>query len=390
MINDAAYWITLAHIPGWGYLKMNNLIIKFYHEKNISIAEFFAADENVWKEEFGLSEKESIDLLNARKEIPGNAFLAESMESQGYEIIPITSSGYSKTLKENLKSTHSPTLLYVKGDKSILAENSVAIVGSRNAGETSLSFTDNVAKIASKEFKVVVSGFAKGVDKQALDSAIKHLGKSIIVLPQGIMTFASGFKAYYREIQEGNVLVLSTFHPKSPWKVELAMARNSIIYGLADEIYVAESNDSGGTWQGVVNGIRKGRKIYIRMPEPHEQNANSLLIQKGAIPVDFAGKPVLSEAKIYEDEQISADTSAINADELQLNKIIISVFNGNSLSAKEISEKLDIKWSIQKLSKHLKNMDAVKVLSKKKNGSTQYSLKDESHSDQADLFESNE
>ncbi len=385
MINDAAYWITLAHLPGWGYLKINNLIIKFYHEKNISIAEFFAADENVWKEEFGLSEKESADMLNARKEIPGNAFLAESMESQGYEIIPITSPEYSKTLKENLKSSHSPPLLYIKGDKSILAENSVAIVGSRNAGEASLSFTDNVAKISSKKFKVVVSGFAKGVDKQALDSAIKHLGKSIIVLPQGIMTFASGFKTYYREIQEGNVLVLSTFHPKSPWKVELAMARNSIIYGLADEIYVAESNNSGGTWQGVVNGIRKGRNIYIRLPDASENNANLLLIQKGAIAVDHDGNVAINDLVNQPPGEPIVTTE--NED---LDKLILSVFNGKSLSAKEINEKLKLNWSSQKLSRYLKNMPAIKVLSKKNNGPIHFTLKDKSQSDQTDLFEQTE
>jgi predicted Rossmann fold nucleotide-binding protein DprA/Smf involved in DNA uptake len=38
-------------------------------------------------------------------------------------------------------------------------------------------------------------------------------------------------------------LVLSTFHPKAVWSVGLAMARNPIIYGLADEIFVAESRE---------------------------------------------------------------------------------------------------------------------------------------------------
>ncbi len=60
--------------------------------------------------------------------------------------------------------------------------------------QTCITFTDNIAKLASKNFKVVVSGFAKGVDKQALDSAINYKGQSIIVFPQGIMTFGSGFK----------------------------------------------------------------------------------------------------------------------------------------------------------------------------------------------------
>ncbi len=78
-------------------------------------------------------------------------------------------------------------------------ENSIAVVGSRTASEVALNFTDNIAMRASKEYKVIVSGFAKGIDKQALDSAIKYKGQSIIVLPQGIMTFASGFKNYYKQ-----------------------------------------------------------------------------------------------------------------------------------------------------------------------------------------------
>jgi len=295
MTQHAAYWITLAHLPRWRVAKINELIVKFHFENKISIEDFFHLSESNWKTKYGLSEKEIADLQTAKSELPNNAFLAEDLFSQGYELIPITSPDYSKTLKENLKAKSSPPLLYIKGDKQILSERSIAIVGSREASETALQFTDNIAKLASLQFKVVVSGFAKGVDKQALDSAMKYVGRSIIVLPQGITTFASGFKTYYKQIIEGNVLVLSTFFPKAPWKVELAMARNPIIYGLADEIYVAESSEKGGTWSGVIDGLRKGRKIFVRKPEPDEENANELLIQKGAVPVDFNGKGIEGE-----------------------------------------------------------------------------------------------
>jgi predicted Rossmann fold nucleotide-binding protein DprA/Smf involved in DNA uptake len=292
MNKEAAYWIALAHLPRWGYLKINNLIIKFHHDLKLSIEDFFQLPENDWKNPFGLDLKDIEDLKKAKSELANNAFLAESLENEGYELIPITSSYYSKTLKENLKTAHSPALLYLKGNKDIFLEKSIAIVGSRNASDKSLEFTDNIAKLASKEYKVVVSGFAKGVDSQALDSAIYYKGQSIIVLPQGIMTFGSGFRKYYRQIVEGDVLVLSTFFPKAPWKAELAMARNPVIYGLANEIYVAESAEKGGTWSGVVDGLRKKRTIYVRKPEPEEKNANNLLIQKGAIAVDFSGLPV--------------------------------------------------------------------------------------------------
>ena len=361
MNKEAAYWIALAHLPRWGHLKINNLIIKFYHENKLSIEDFFQLSENDWKNQYGIEYKEVEDLKKAKSELANNAFLAESLNNEGYELIPITSPEYSKTLKENLKAAHAPALLYVKGNKQIMQEKSIAIVGSRNATDKSLEFTDNIAKLASKEYKVVVSGFAKGVDKQALDSAINYKGQSIIVLPQGIMTFGSGFKKYYKQIVDGDVLVLSTFFPKAPWKAELAMARNPIIYGLASEIYVAESSDKGGTWSGVVDGLRKNRKIFVRKPDSNENNANNLLIQKGAVAVDFNGNPLLDyKPSLTEVYHLSLNEPTVNYE----NKILDLLKTGE-YAVKDIIKKLQLTWSEKKLRDYLKSKKEVETINKK-------------------------
>ena len=96
---EATYWIALAHLPRWGYSKINNLIIKFFHENKLSVDEFFQLTVANWKEQYQLDERQISDLLQAKSELASNAFLAESFFSQGYEIIPITSPEYSKTLK---------------------------------------------------------------------------------------------------------------------------------------------------------------------------------------------------------------------------------------------------------------------------------------------------
>ena len=288
MIKEAAYWMALAHLQNWGNQKRNNLIIKFYHELAMTPEVFFNLPESEWKNKFELSIKELEDLKVAKSDLANNAFIAEKLHNEGYELIPVVSPDYSRILKDSFKNG-APTLLYTKGNKQIMSQKSIAIVGSRNASEISLQFTDNIAKLASKEFKVIVSGFAKGVDKQALDSALIYKGQSIIVLPQGILTFGSGFKTYYRQIIDGDLLVISIFQPKTPWQTELAMARNQIIYGLASEIYVAESSEKGGTWSGALDGIKKGRRVLVRKPQSGEINANELLISKGALAVDFNG-----------------------------------------------------------------------------------------------------
>jgi len=372
MKNDATYWIALAHLPKWGYGKINSLIVQFFHDEKITIEDFFNLAESVWSSKYLLDAKEILDLQRVKSELPGNAFFAENLLSQGYELIPITSPEYSKTLKQNLKSTYSPALLYVKGNKQILQEKSIAIVGSRAAEGKSLEFTDNIAKLASKDSKVVVSGFAKGVDKQALDSAIKYKGNSIIVLPQGITTFNSGFKTYYKHIVDGDVLVLSTFHPKAVWSAGLAMARNPIIYGLADEIFVAESSEKGGTWSGVIDGLRKGRKIFVRMPDSNEKNANILLIQKGAIPVDNNGIENIDSRYIEKPITTTLVQKSLESPDSEGERIL-KVINGKPLSAKEIIDKSGIDWTAKKLTLFLQKIEDIQTI--KKGRINQYALK---------------
>lgn len=323
MNRELTYWVALTHTPKIWTSRKNEMIV-YCFQKGKTIVDFFE-DPDFLDMELSVQEKEL--LVQTKSELSNYSFLVEELLNQGYDIIPITSKEYSTTLKQNLKY-NSPIVLYTKGNKGIMMEKSVAIVGSRSANDTALLFTDNVARNASKEYKVVVSGFAKGVDKQALDSAIKYKGQSIIVLPQGIMTFGSGIKKYYQQIISGDVLVVSTFHPKLPWSVELAMSRNTIIYGLASEIFVAQTDEKGGTWSGACDGLKRNRPVFVRVPENKEKCANVLLIQKGAKAVDINGEHV--EVDIEDNETIA------------LKKIKALLNNGGSFKAKEIKEKIGL------------------------------------------------
>ncbi len=288
--NELPYWLAFTHfLPRWGNEKINKLLVNILHSNKMSLSDFFEMEDSQIANLFLLNETEIGTLRNAEQELPNLAFLVEDILSQGFEIITLNSPDYSKILKNNMKVSLSPPLLYIKGDKQMLQERSIAVVGSRDASEISYEFTDNVCLNATKEFKVVVSGFAKGVDQRALESTLTVKGRSIIVLPQGILTFGTGIKKYYPQIVEGDVLVLSTFFPKAPWSVGLAMARNPIIYGLAEYIYVAQSSNKGGTWEGVHDGLRRGRKIFVRVTQSGENIANNEFFNKGAIPVDMNG-----------------------------------------------------------------------------------------------------
>lgn len=369
---DKTYWIAVAHLPRWTIERTNRLIIQIIHENKMSWADFFELDKKGWKELFVFTEKELADLEYARNDMPRLAFIAEQLQNEGFQIFPINSPDYPVVLKENLKIKSSPPVLYIKGRKGLLQEDAVAIVGSRKAGAKALEFTDHVAKKSVKEFKVVVSGFAKGVDKQALDSTMEAYGKSIIVLPQGILTFQSGFKNYYEPIVNGDVLVLSTFFPKAGWDVGLAMARNAYIYGLAKEIYVAESDSKGGTWEGAMDGLKRQRKIYVRVPEPNEKNANSKLIELGALPVNMNGEivdsRVLPARELFElasIDNVSEPSESYEDSRLNIENDILELLNKGAYTTKEILLALKPGWDSRKLTSFLKKNPNVKAIAGK-------------------------
>lgn len=371
---ELTYWVTLALITKMWTKRKNEIYVNcFKHNPQISIIELFE-DSSTW-EEVGLNEIEKVQFEESRMQLANNSFLVDELMAQGYDILPITHEDYPKLLKENLKF-NAPTVIYTKGNKLLLQEPSIAIVGSRSADVMSLSFTDNIAKSATRNNKVVVSGFAKGVDRQALDSAVGTNGKSIIVLPQGIMTFGSGFKQYFKHIIQGRVLVMSSFAPKAPWSVEFAMARNPIIYGMASEIFVAQSEEKGGTWSGVIDGLRRKRSIYVRYPEKDEKNANLLLIQNGASAVDISGNILsLSPEELKTSEQLNKEKL-----DAELIKILNSV---EMISAKEIITRLRLDWKDDKMKRYLDNKEQVEKIKVKNRiyyrlkGNTQLELFDD-------------
>lgn len=379
MDEELSYWLAMAHVPTVRTKKKNEIIVRLFQQDK-TIMDFFHSDISSWENDFDLSSSELSLFLDASKDLSNYAFMVEDLLEQGYKITPITSEDYSPTLKKNLGRSYAPPVIYTKGNAQIMKEKSIAIVGSRNANSQSLEFTDNIAKRASEEYKVVVSGFAKGVDKQALDSAIKYKGQSIIVLPQGITTFQSGFKKYYKQIIDGNVLVLSTFYPKAPWSVPLAMARNPIIYGLASEIYVAESSKTGGTWSGVIDGLRKNRTIYIRKPNPGENNANGKLISKGGKPVDHNGNPISYEFVEDKREMFSEP----EPEQVGIEARIIKLLKHGVFPAKKIVESLNIDWSTRQVSNFLKTQEDVITV---KGSPLKFAHKERSIQSQKSLFD---
>lgn len=355
MNKEDKYWIALSSLQKQGIEKINRLLVDIYNNNGNSISEFVEGKEVKVSSyrKFTSAELEIVrrTLTSDIKSEP----VAFELEMHGIDIVPIVSKEYSNALKKNLKTKSSPPVLFLKGDKSLLNMPSSAIVGSRNASDVSLAFTDMISRKLANKGKVIVSGYARGVDRKALESALDKNGKSIIVLPHGILTFISEMKKLSSYIDDGRLLVLSTFFPKSPWSVGLAMARNSTIYGLAEEIYVAESGSSGGTWTGVLEGLKRSMKIYVRVPSLSETNANRELISRGAIPFDMA------QSEIY--DNMSREMSVVSDSKMSdQEQLILNSLKKSAKTSREIIDELGLDWSAKRLSDYLSINKKVEVL----------------------------
>jgi hypothetical protein len=93
MNTASAHWMALAHeLPAWSFSNKEgwknedkmNLIIQFYHDKKMSIEDFFGLDENSWKNDFQLTYKQIADLRQVKSSFANYAFLAENLQNRWY------------------------------------------------------------------------------------------------------------------------------------------------------------------------------------------------------------------------------------------------------------------------------------------------------------------
>lgn len=292
---ELPYWMAFSEMSSIRKRERTDLIRAILHEWKMNLSEFIELTPSVLQEQFDFSDETLNAFLEIKKKIAGYGFLLNELNANRIFIIPFEDERYPQTLLNKMGIYKAPTLLYGYGNIELLAQNKIAIVGSRKAGQTSLQFTENIARLSIRNHEVVVSGFAKGVDRKAYESAIEAGGNSIIILPQGILQFRNEMKKLYPHIRNGQTLILSPYPANAPWSVGLAMSRNPVIYGMAEQIYVAQSEDSGGTWNGVLEGLKNNWHIYVRKPLSGEKCANDLLIEKGAVAVDMTGSVIETE-----------------------------------------------------------------------------------------------
>lgn len=208
-------------------------------------------------------------------------------------IYPLTraDSDYPERYRTRLKDS-APAVLFSAGEKALLGQPGIAVVGSRHldeAGKECAAFVGNACGLSGL---VLYSGGAKGVDTISMESALEARGTAVGVLADSLERAVRGQKD---ALKRGDLCLVTPYSPNAGFSVGAAMGRNRLIYALADyAIVVASEAETGGTWTGATEALKHGWVPVFVLEHDAMPEGNKLLLQKDALafPHPFKEPPV--------------------------------------------------------------------------------------------------
>jgi predicted Rossmann fold nucleotide-binding protein DprA/Smf involved in DNA uptake len=198
-------------------------------------------------------------------------------------IYPLTRADpdYPPHYHHRLKDSAPPVLFYA-GEKVLLGQPGVAVVGSRHldiAGEECARFVGNACGLSGQ---ILYSGGAKGVDSLSMDAALEARGTAVGVLADSLEKAVRNRPAALRRL---DLCLVTPYSPNAGFSVGAAMGRNRLIYALADyAIVVASDAETGGTWAGATEALKHGWIPVFVLEHGKMSEGNKLLLKKGALP----------------------------------------------------------------------------------------------------------
>jgi len=208
------------------------------------------------------------------------ALASEKWLRAGLWVITRADADYPKVLKKHLKYD-APALLFGCGNRTLLNQGGIAVVGSRKTSDEDLTFSRELGIKAAKEGYSIVSGGARGIDEAAMLGALDVEGTVIGVLADSLLRASSSAK-YRKHLMNHNLVLISPFYPEAGFNVGNAMQRNKYIYCLSNAAVAVHSGKKGGTWTGVLENIKKNLVPMWVKETTDTDSGNAELVSKGA------------------------------------------------------------------------------------------------------------
>ena len=343
--NIKTYLIALNQIEKIGDRRIYELI-KHYE----SVESIFEDKEKNLKELIEKKFKFKVNDFSKSEILDKAENIIKKSEEHGIKILSLFDKEYPFNLKQ---IDNPPYILYYKGDLKKLRRNSVSIVGTRNPTNESKKYAFDIASKLSALNITVVSGMAKGIDKEAHLGAISSLVNTAAVLGNGIdIVYPSENVKVYNKLIESGIVVSEFEVGRKPDRMNFPR-RNRIISGLSYATIMVEASSKSGALITVDYALNQGREVYIA---PYDEKlkeyfGNHKLYKEGA-------------KIIYDITDILEDFDSIFSNDDDYLKMKLKYFEGGNISSeKDIKENKIIKT--QK-NKNIKENKTIKKINENK------------------------
>jgi DNA processing protein len=286
-IEGLAGWLRLERTSGVGPETARRLLAAFGLPENIFSASFAALREVV-------SERIAQALIGPLPD-QVRSLIEQTLvwaEQPGNRLLTLADAAYPKAL---LEIADPPILLYVKGRLGLLANPSVAVVGSRNATAQGISNAEKFSQALSQAGLTIISGLALGIDTAAHQGALHSTnqgqsGSTIAVIGTGAdVVYPARNHALAHQIAEQGCIV-SEYPLGMPGIATNFPRRNRIISGLAQGVLVVEAAAQSGSLITARMAAEQGRDVFAIPGSIHSPLAKGChqLIKQGAKLVESA------------------------------------------------------------------------------------------------------
>ena len=337
------YLIALNQIDKVGDKRISELINHYESVENI----FEDKEENI-KDLLKKKFKSQVGDFNKNEILDKANEIVNKSKDYGIGILSLFDEEYPFNLKQ---IDNPPYILYYKGDIKKLRRNAVAIVGTREPTNESRKYSFELASKLSSLNITVVSGMAKGVDREAHLGAISSLVNTAAVLGNGIDTVypSENLKIYNKLIEKG--IIVSEFEiGRKPDRMNFPR-RNRIISGLSYAVVMVEAASKSGALITVDYALNQGRDVYIA---PYDEKNSAY----------FGNHKLYKDgAKIaYSVQDILEDFDSIFSNDDDYVKMKLKYFEGGDISgkSKEENKKENKKYKEQTIETNKKHDKKVK------------------------------
>ena len=210
-----------------------------------------------------------------------------------------------------------PLLLHLNGQRALLSQPMIAVVGSRNASTQGRANAQAFAESLSRAGLCVVSGMALGIDTAAHEGALRGPGSTIAVIGTGPdRVYPARNRALAHRIA-GEGCILGEYALGTPPVASNFPRRNRIISGLAAGVLVVEAAAQSGSLITAQMAAEQGREVFALPGSIHSALAKGChqLIREGAQLVETVDE-VLAAMRVSPLVQAAAPPAASGNDAL--------------------------------------------------------------------------